>query len=61
MIYKILDMRCPSCATMIQMDLEDAGYECECSYSKGVLEVKGDHDVKTIKEIVSKTGYNLQE
>lgn len=54
-------MRCPSCATIIQMDLEDAGYECDCSYSKGVLEVKGDHDVKTIKEIVSKTGYNLQE
>ena len=53
-------MDCASCATLIQIDLEDAGYKCKCSYSTEELEVHGDHDIDKVKEIVIKTGYTLE-
>ena len=58
--YKVLGMDCASCASLIQMDLEDAGYKCKCSYNSESLEVEGEHDVRTIEEIVIKTGYTLE-
>ena len=57
--YKVEGMDCASCATMIELDLEDAGIKASCSYAKGVLEVEGDHDSKKVVEIVEKSGYSI--
>ena len=53
-------MDCASCATLIQMDVEDAGYECSCSYSSETLEIHSDHDLKKVIDIVKKAGYTLE-
>lgn len=58
--YKIIGMDCASCATLIQMDLEDAGYKCNCSYASSELEVEGEHDIKKVIDIVKKSGYTLE-
>lgn len=58
--YKVIDMHCPSCASVIQMELEDAGIENKCSYSKGTLEIIGDHDIKRVVEIVKNAGYTVK-
>ncbi len=58
-IYKINGMHCASCASMIELDLEDAGITATCSYAKGVLEVKGEHDKKKVVEVVKKSGYSI--
>lgn len=60
-IYKIQGMHCPSCAVVIQMDLEDAGINSKCSYNKGILEIKNDHNLNEVIEIVKKAGYTLQQ
>lgn len=57
--YKVGGMDCASCASLIEMDLEDAGIKAKCSYPKQSLEVESDHDIKTVKEIVQKSGYNI--
>jgi len=59
--YKIGGMDCDSCAKMIELDLEDVGISAKCSYSKGLLEVKNDHDSNEVIEIVKKAGYTLQQ
>lgn len=58
--YKIIGMDCASCATLIQMDLEDAGHTCKCSYVTETLEIEGDHDIKNVIDIVKKAGYTLE-
>jgi copper chaperone CopZ len=61
-IYKVRKMRCASCATMIELDLEDNGVKAKCSYPNQTLEVEFDEDKtaeKKIKEIVKKSGYEL--
>lgn len=58
-VYKIKGMDCASCAKLIEMNTEDAGISCRCSYPKETLEVEGNHDPKKIEEIVKKSGYNL--
>lgn len=58
--YKIRGMNCASCASLIQMDLEDAGYKCKCSYATETLTVEHEHEVKKIIEIVKSSGYTLQ-
>lgn len=58
-IYKIKGMDCASCASLIEMDMEDAGIKASCSYPKETLEVEGKHDVKKVAEIVNKSGYNI--
>lgn len=58
-IYKIKGMDCASCATLIEMDLEDAGIKASCSYPKETLEIEGDHDIQKIKGVVEKSGYTL--
>ena len=55
MIYKIKGFDCASCASLLEMDLEDAGIKAKCSYSKETLEIEGDHDIKKVEEIVRKT------
>ena len=58
--YKIKGLDCASCASLIEMDLEKKGIICKCSYAKEILEVEGEHDLKILKEIVKKSGYNIK-
>lgn len=61
MIYKIKGFDCASCATMLEMDLEDAGIPAKCSYAKEVLEIDVPHDSKKVIEIVKKSGYSIKK
>lgn len=54
--YKITGMDCPSCAALLELDLEDAGIVAKCSYQKSVLEVEGTKNFDTIRKIVEKNG-----
>lgn len=58
--YKIGGMDCASCASLIELDLEDAGITAACSYPKEELEITGDHDTKKVIEIVKKAGYSIK-
>ena len=60
-IYKIKGLDCASCASLVEIDLEEKGIKCKCSYTKESLEVEGEHDFKMLKEIVKKSGYNILE
>lgn len=57
--YKIKGMHCASCASMIELDLEDAGIKAKCSYTSENLEVQGNPDPKKVIEIVEKSGYSV--
>jgi len=59
--YKIKGLDCAACASLIEIDLESAGLRCKCSYPKETLEVEGNHDLKMLKEIIKKSGYNILE
>ena len=55
-------MDCASCATLIEMDLEDVGITASCSYSKQTLKVTFDPKINNenkIKEIVESSGYSI--
>lgn len=59
-IYKISGMDCASCAQMIELDLEDAGFKATCSYPKEELEIETDEgDEKKIHEVIKKSGYTI--
>lgn len=58
--YKIVGMDCPSCATMLECDLEDVGCKAKCSYSKGTLGVEEPYDIKKVIEVVKKGGYTIK-
>lgn len=58
--YKIKGMHCASCATLIQMDLEDAEINCICSYASERVEIEGEHDIKKVIDIVKNAGYTLE-
>lgn len=58
-IYKVTGMHCASCATMLELDLEDAGIPAKCSYQKEELVVDDKHDKKKLIEIVKKGGYDI--
>ena len=58
-VYKIKGFDCASCASLLEMDMEDAGISASCSYAKETLEVEGDHDSKKVLEIVKKSGYSV--
>ena len=58
-IYKVTGMHCASCATMLELDLEDAGIPATCSYQKEELEVDDKHNKKKLEEIVKKSGYKI--
>jgi len=59
-VYKIDGMDCPSCASMLELDLEDAGIKVKCSYAKSTLEVDKKSDSKKIVEIIKKSGYTVK-
>lgn len=61
MKYKIKGLDCPSCASLLEMDLEDAGIKGSCSYPKETLEIKDGTDPKKVIEIVKKSGYSISE
>ena len=58
-IYKIKGLDCPSCATLLEMDLEDAGIKGKCSYIKEIVEIENESDKNKLIEIVSKSGYSI--
>jgi hypothetical protein len=58
--YQIKGMDCPSCAAMLECDLEDVGCKAKCSYTKGTLEVEGFHDSQKVIEIIKKGGYSIK-
>lgn len=53
-------MNCPSCASMIELDLEDAGIKCSCSYTDSTLKIDDPHDPKKVIEIIKKSGYSIK-
>ncbi len=59
--YKVQGMDCPSCAMVIESDLEDAGIKCKCDFAKETLEVEIEHQEHELKvhEIVKKSGYQI--
>lgn len=59
MIYKIQGMTCDSCAKMIELDLEDAGHVCKCSYANETLEIETKHKLEDLIVLVKKSGYTL--
>lgn len=58
-IYKIKGMDCASCASLLEIDLEEAGIKCKCSYTNEVLEVEETSDFDKIKSIVERSGYDI--
>jgi copper chaperone CopZ len=61
-IFQVEGMHCPSCAAIIESDLENIGIKSKCSYAKQTLEVK-DFDSSKIHEIrksVIKSGYRIE-
>lgn len=58
-VYKIKGFDCASCASLLELDLEDVGIKASCSYPKETLEVEGSHDEKKVIEIVNKSGYSI--
>ncbi len=61
-IYKVQGMHCASCATMIELDLEDEGITAKCNYAQQVLEVSFDNTKikeEKIKKVVGQSGYTL--
>jgi len=62
-IYKISGMNCPSCAALLESDLEDLEIKVKCSYKKGALEVEFNDKLKEseIFSLVEKSGYKIQK
>lgn len=58
-IFKIKGMHCASCASMIELDLEDAGIKSVCNFAKETLEVEDNDNSKKVVEIVKKSGYSI--
>jgi copper chaperone CopZ len=61
--YKITGMDCPSCAMLIESELEDAGIKAKVSYAKQTLEIEDTDNSLTgqITKIVSDLGYKVEE
>ena len=53
-------MDCPSCAMLIESELDDAGIKAKVSYAKETLELKESYDIKEIKKIIQKLGYDME-
>ena len=61
--YKIQGMDCDSCAKMIELDLEDAGFSAKCDYAKETLEVdiSQKDDEEKVSNVVHSSGYQLTQ
>jgi copper chaperone CopZ len=63
-IYKIDGMHCPSCAMLIEGELEDRGVAGQCSYAKQIVEVEQDTEKNldtVVEEAVKAAGYSLKK
>ncbi|MBI3386096.1 cation transporter [Candidatus Gottesmanbacteria bacterium] len=59
---KLKGMDCPSCAMLIEGELEDRGVTARCSYAKEMVEVE--YDEKKISEadihrVIRTSGYHV--
>ncbi len=59
-IFKISGMDCPSCAMLIESELEDLGIKVEVSYAKQTLRVQNREDLTKVNKILSGLGYKLE-
>ena len=60
--YKVKGMNCASCASLIELGLEDNGIKARCSFAKEELEVEFDPtkiDEVKIRKSVRSVGYDL--
>lgn len=60
--YKVHGMHCPSCALVIESDLEDAGIIARCNYVRAILDVEFDEtkvQEAKIADVVRSSGYAL--
>ncbi|OGM10658.1 hypothetical protein A2159_01080 [Candidatus Woesebacteria bacterium RBG_13_34_9] len=62
-IYKIEGMDCPSCAQMLELDLEDKGIKSSCDFAGKTLIVESEResDIISVEEILKKSGYSILE
>lgn len=58
-VYKIKGMDCASCASLLEMDLEDVGIKAKCSYPRETLEIAKEHNFGKLKEVVEKSGFAI--
>lgn len=58
-VYKIKGMDCASCASLLEMDLEDVGIKAKCSYPKETLEVDSSANQKKVLELVKSSGFTI--
>lgn len=61
-VYKVSGMHCPSCAMLIEGELEDRGAKARCSYTKEIVEVEYEPTKLSdaeIKKIVTAAGYTV--
>jgi translation initiation factor 1 (eIF-1/SUI1) len=58
-IYKLSGLDCASCATMLELDLEDVGIKCKCNYAKSEIEIQGNYNSKKVTRIIQKSGYSI--
>ena len=59
-IYKIKDMRCTSCALVIESELDDIGVKARANYAKAEVTVEYDENKLSEKKIImtiKKAGY----
>lgn len=60
-IYKIRGLDCPSCAALLESDLEELGVSSKCSYAKSILEVDNwENKEKDILEAIQKSGFSIE-
>lgn len=52
-------MTCASCASLIQLELEDAGYKCNCSFRDETLTIDDKNEFDKVLAIVKAAGYTL--
>ena len=52
-------MDCPSCATLIECELEDAKIKAKVNFAKETIEIEIDKEEKT-RKIVKKLGYLIK-
>lgn len=59
--YKITGMHCSSCASLIELELEDIGVKASCSWAKQTLEVEinAQNKEETVKSLLEKAGYQI--
>ena len=64
-IYKVQGMDCPSCATLLECDLEDMGVKkASCNYASETLEIEFDPKKikeKELQEKVKSSGYKITD